>query len=168
MIRDRHDAHVSDMCEDNNKCNVILPESFFSLCGEDVRDMLISGRKRKKMCDCIIVDSQESRITLAELKSGKPNAGMVKHAKSQLKNGLTILAEILQQANIPQIKMQLILLSKRPRNDSVLASLKKPVINSWPKTRVIRVDCGTALPDSYTDVSVSDIVKMGLYKYPLN
>ena len=161
MIRDTYEACVSDHCEEN-KCGIVLPESFFVLCGERVRDELMSGGRQRKMCDCIIVDEAESMVTLAELKSGKPNAGMVKHAKSQLRTGLIILAELMRQTGTEQIRMQIMLLTKQIRDDSVLAELRKPVVDSWSKTRVIRTDCGATLPNFYTNVSVSDMVEKKL------
>ena len=167
MIRDTYSVCMSDHCMEN-ECGIVLPESFFVLCGECVRDELTSGDKLRKMCDCIIVDKPEGRVTLAELKSGKPNAKMLRRAKSQLRASLTILAVLMQQIGTEQTRMQLVLFTKRIRDGSVLAELKKPVVDSWMKTRVIRIDCGDPLPDSYVDVSMPDMVKMGLYSYPLN
>ena len=119
-IRDIFQEYEMDGCNDDGKCSAKIPESFFSLCGEEIRDALraSSSGKQKEMCDCIILDSMENRITLAELKSGKPKANMVKHAKNQLKEGMVVLAEMLSQAGKLEIDLQLVLFSKKFTNRS--------------------------------------------------
>lgn len=108
------------------------------------------------MCDCIILDPTESRVTLAELKSGKPNAGMVKHAKSQLKVGMVVLAEMLSQTGKSEIYLQLVLFSKKFRDSSALVELHKPIEHTR-QMRVTRADCFSNLPDSYVNVRQSDL-----------
>ena len=41
-----YDTYVSDDYK-YNKCSAILPESLFALCGEGVRDELMSGSKQR-------------------------------------------------------------------------------------------------------------------------
>ena len=148
-----------DGCNDDGKCSAKLPESFFSLCGEEVRDALraSSSGKQREMCDCIILDSAENRITLAELKSGEPKARMVKHAKNQLKEGMVVLAEMLSQAGKLEIDLQLVLFSKRFTNRSAVVELQKLIEYSGLKTRVTRADCCAHLPDSYVRVRQSEL-----------
>ncbi|MCE2508405.1 MAG: hypothetical protein J4G04_03770 [Nitrosopumilaceae archaeon] len=148
-----------DGCNDDGKCSAKIPESFFSLCGEEIRDALraSSSGKQKEMCDCIILDSIENRITLAELKSGKPKANMVKHAKNQLKEGMVVLAEMLSQAGKLEIDLQLVLFSKKFTNRSAVMELQKPIEYSGLKTRITRADCCAYLPDSYVRVRQSKL-----------
>ena len=157
-IRNIYRTYETDGCSDDGKCSAKLPESFFSLCGEELRDEMMSSSsgKQRKMCDCIILDPTESRVTLAELKSGKPNAGMVKHAKSQLKVGMVVLAEVLSQTGKSEIYLQLVLFSKKFRDSSALVELHKPIEHTR-QMRVTRADCFSNLPDSYVNVRQSDL-----------
>lgn len=158
-IRDIYQKHETDGCIDDGKCGARLPESFFSLCGEAVRDHMrgSSSGETKKMCDCIILDTDENKATLAELKSGEPKAAMVRHAKCQLTEGMVVLGEMMLQADKPEVKLQLVLFSKVFRNDSAIAELRKPLEYPGKKIRVIRADCCSALPNSYVDIKQSDL-----------
>lgn len=158
-IRDIFQKYEMDGCNDNGKCSAKLPESFFSLCGEEVRDSLrASGSgKQKKMCDCVILDPTEIKATLAELKSGKPKAKMVKDAKSQLKEGMVVLAEMLLQTGKLGIDLQLVLFSRKFRDNSALVELHKPIEHAGQQMRINRTDCCSDLPDSYVSVRRSDL-----------
>ena len=158
-IRDAFQEYETDGCRDDGKCDVKLPESFFSLCGEEIRDALriSSDGQQSEMCDCIIMDTSESRITLAELKSGKPKAKMVRHAKNQLREGMVILSEMLLQVDKPEVNLQLILFSKRFKDSSALAELRRPIEYSGQKMRITRADCCSNLPNSYVSVRQSDL-----------
>lgn len=158
-IRDIFQKYEMDGCSDGGECSAKLPESFFSLCGEEIRDALraSSSGKQREMCDCIILNSMEDRITLAELKSGKPKTKMVRHAKNQLKEGMIVLAEMLSQVGKLEIELQLVLFSKRFTNRSAVVELQKPIEYSGLKTRVTRADCCTHLPDSYVKVRRSEL-----------
>ena len=158
-IRDIFQKYEMDACSDNGKCSAKIPESFFSLCGEEVRDFLrASGSgKQKKMCDCVILDPAEIKATLAELKSGEPKAKMVKDAKSQLKEGMVVLAEMLSQTGKLEIDLQLVLFSQKFRDNSALVELYKPIEHAEQGMRIIRTDCCSDLPDSYVSVRRSDL-----------
>lgn len=109
------------------------------------------------MCDCIILNSMENRITLAELKSGEPKSKMARHAKNQLRGGMVVLSEMLSQAGKPETGLQLVLFSKRFTNMSAMEELQKPIEYSGQKMRIIRADCCSDLPDLYVSVSQNDL-----------
>ena len=161
-IRGMYSEFETDGCTDDGKCRACIPESFFSLCGEAVRDHMrgSSSGETKKMCDCIILDAGESKITLAELKSGKPKAAMVRHAKYQLAEGMAILGEILSQASRTETKLQLVLFSRQFRNHSATEELKIPIDVAGVKMRMLRADCHSSLPDSYVDIKQSDLPRV--------
>ena len=158
-IRDIFQKCEIDGCSDDGKCSAKIPESFFSLCGEEVRDALrgSSSGKQREMCDCVILDPTESRMTLAELKSGEPKSKMARHAKNQLREGMVILGEMLSQAGKLEADLQLVLFSRRFTNRSAMEELQKPIEYSGRKMRIIRTDCCSDLPDSYVSVSRNDL-----------
>ena len=53
-------------------CKINLPTTYLVLCAETVRDKIGGIYEKTEMCDCIIFDSQEEKISLVELKSGTP------------------------------------------------------------------------------------------------
>lgn len=158
-IRDIYNEYETDGCIDDGKCGARLPESFFSLCGEAVRDHMrrSSSGETKKMCDCIILDADENKITLAELKSGEPKAAMVKQAKHQLTEGMVVLGEMLSQTNRTETKLQLVLFSKQFRDYSATVARKIPIKIAGIEMKMHRVDCHSSLPDSYVDIKQSDL-----------
>ena len=161
-ILDMYSKYETDGCTDDGKCGACIPESFYSLCGEAVRDhMRESGNgKMEKMCDCIILDGDEKRVTLAELKSGEPKASVVRHAKYQLTEGMVVLGEMLLQANRTETNLQLVLFSKQFRNHSATVELETPIEITGTKMRVIRADCHSPLPESYVDVKQSALPRI--------
>lgn len=161
-IRDIYQKYEADGCIDDGKCGACIPESFFSLCGEAVRDhMRGSGSgKTRKMCDCIILDADEDKITLAELKSGEPKAAVAKKARRQLTEGMVVLGEMLAQTSRTETKLQLVLFSKQFQNYSATAELKIPIEIAGIKIKMIRTDCHSSLPDSYVDVKQSALPRV--------
>lgn len=158
-IRDMYREYEVDGCTDNGKCGVSLPESFFTLCGEAIRDHVrgSGSGKTKKMCDCIILDAAEDRVTLAELKSGEPKAAMVRHAKYQFTEGMVVLREMLLQAGKTEVNLQFVLFTKQFRDSSALAELRKPLKYFEEKLRVIKTNCCSPLPNSYTVIKLSEL-----------
>ena len=160
-IRDIYRVYEMD-CRDDGKCSARLPESFFSLCGEAVRDRVWGSRsgKTRKMCDCIILDADENKVTLAELKSGEPKAAMVRKAKYQLTEGMVVLGKMMLQANKPNVKLQLVLFSKQFRDYSATVEQKIPIKVAGMEMEMHRMDCHSSLPDSYTDIKQSELPRV--------
>lgn len=161
-IRDLYSEYETDGCTDDGKCGARLPGSFFSLCGEAVRNFMRGSGTgdTKKMCDCIILDAGENKVTLAELKSGEPKPAMVRHAKHQLKEGMVVLGEMLSQADRTETKLQLVLFSRQFRNYSAVQELKIPLDIAGATMRVYRADCHSSLPDAYTDIKQSELPRV--------
>ena len=161
-IRDMYRKYETDGCTDDGKCGARLPKSFFSLCGEAVRNFMRGSGTgdTKKMCDCIILDAGENKVTVAELKSGEPKPAMVRHARHQLKEGMVVLGEMLSQADRTETKLQLVLFSRQFRNYSAGRELKMPIDVAGATMRVYRADCHSPLPDAYTDIKQSDLPRV--------
>ena len=110
------------------------------------------------MCDYIVFDPKEEKLSLVELKSGTPKRGkfkLLRKAKSQLGSGLCMLLETLRDMEKSRIKIQAVLSSNEPFRSIVMQQefykpLKGPV-----RIKLIRVACGSDLPDLYVTVQIT-------------
>ena len=137
-------------------CSVNLPTTYLALCAETVRDKVGGVYENAEMCDCIIFDPQEEEISLVELKSGTPacELRLLRKAKRQLTNGLCMLLEILQDLDKQRVRVQAVLSSKTQfRSVSMQKEFRKP-LNCPVNVGLIRVDCGSDLPNQYTTVPI--------------
>ena len=133
-------------------CSIKPPPSFSVICAKDVRNKIGGIYKNIEICDCIILDPTEEKISLVELKSGTPNTRKIKlllKAKRQLIGGLDILLKILRDLEKPQVKLQVILASNEQfRSTAAQQEFYKRLKHSI-HIKVIRVDCGSSLPNKY-------------------
>ena len=160
-MRDTYSEFASDNCawtgDSGHECAVVLPPSFSVLCAEGVRDKVYPPGSRPRMCDCIILDSMEEKISLVELKSGirkYRNLKFFKDGRHQLCEGLRMIVKILQNMEKLQVHLQIVLFSntefKHPSTQKeFMKHLEHPL-----KIRPIMVPCGSELPDSYESVNV--------------
>ena len=137
-------------------CKINLPTTYLVLCAETVRDKIGGIYEKTEMCDCIIFDSQEEKISLVELKSGTPTREfkLLYKAKRQLANGLSMLLEILLDLNKPWVRIQAVLSSMAQfRSVAMQQEFRKP-LSGQANIRLIRVGCGSDLPNQYTTVHI--------------
>lgn len=160
-IRDTYSEFVSDNCSETGDggkhCSVVLPSlSFYVVCAESVRDKMYGTACPIKMCDCMILDHSEDKISLVELKSGMSRSRSLKffkNCKHQLNGGLCMLVEILQSVGKLQVDLQAVLFSNIEfRDPSVQREFMKPFKHI--KIRPVRVQCGCKLPDNYEHVTI--------------
>ena len=114
--------------------------------------------EKTEMCDCIILDPQEEKVSLVDLKSGTPTHEfkLLRKAKRQLANGLCMLLEILRRLNKPWVRMQAVLSSKTQfRSIAMQQEFRKP-LKGPVDIRIIRVDCGSELPNEYVTVPLEN------------
>ena len=109
------------------------------------------------MCDCIVFDPGEEKLSLVELKSGTPRRGKLKllnKARSQLASGLCMLLEILRDMDKPEIKIQAVLSSNEPFRSVVMQQEFQKPLKGQVRIKLIRIDCGSDLPDLYVTVKI--------------
>ena len=156
-IQSIYSEFMSSRCAEKGSggadCSIELPPLFSAICAKSVGNKMGGIYKDKEICDCIILDPKEEKISLVELKSGTPNIRKIRlllKAKRQLTGGLDILLKILHDIEKPQVKLQVILASNEQFR-SIAAQrefykrLEHPI-----NIRMIRVDCGSSLPNKYT------------------
>lgn len=122
----------------------------------------ILNHQTQKMCDCIITNSTEDKISIVELKfregksgvmKGRGLAGRIEDVRTQLVNGLKILFEILEKVQKKNVKVQLVLYTKKIIKDrSELKQLQKPPDNRFTKLTIQNVSCGDILPNKYVPI----------------
>lgn len=109
------------------------------------------------MCDCIVFDPEEEKLSLVELKSGMHRRGKLKllrKAESQLASGLCMMLKILRDMDKQEIKIQAVLSSNKPfRSVSMQQKFYKP-LKGPVRIKVKRIDCGSNLPDLYVTVQI--------------
>lgn len=139
-------------------CNVLIPRSFSSYCGEDIRDRLYGSQDSQpiSICDCIITDSGESKISLVELKhhKGKQKLDDVKHIRKQFEGGLIALSDIMKGQQNSNIGLQLILFTNgKFAHPSEQRVFRQPLPRF--KGTICKSACCKALPKKYQTVHFS-------------
>lgn len=101
-IQSIYSEFVSEECAEKGSggadCSIELPPLFSVICAKGVSNKIGGIYEGKEICDCIILDPAEEKISLVELKSGTPNTRKIRlllKAKRQLIGGLDILLKIL-------------------------------------------------------------------------
>ena len=166
-LRDVYSNIKSNHCRDG-KCYVKLQKSFTVYCGEKLRDRIMGNSATPvKMCDCIIVDSSEDRMSAVELKfrrgskgifEGKRKAGHIDDVREQFAGGLIVLRQILERISRQHARVQMVLYTRNSIGDrSELKKLRKPLYNVTGKLRIANVSCGADLPNWYVRVPVRDL-----------
>lgn len=150
-------------------CNVKLEKSFSIYCGEKLMDRIMEKNKSvRKMFDCVIADSGESKISAVALKNiktkrGRPlaggvGAGSIDHVRAQFSDGLIVLRRVLERIGKPRARIQLVLYAgTRITNISELNLLHQPLDKVTPRLTIIDIKCGSELPDKYVPVSVKNL-----------
>ena len=136
---------IGDVCPDakltkcsEGGCQVSMPKSLVTYCGEVVRDQIMEkGKTTLKMFDCIITDSCEDKISAVELKyrkgrtgvlKGKGKAGRIEDVREKFTDGLIVLRRMLERIAKLCIRLQLVLYTKTQIKDrSELAELHRPL-----------------------------------------
>ena len=160
-LQDAYSECVSDECSETGDaglaCGIALPSQFVPICAECMRDTLGGIHKGKEMCDCIIVDQSEKKISLVELKSStskKHTIRVLNKAKRQLAGGLEMLVEILRDMGKSDIMLQAVL-AKNVQFRSTSAqkafqrNIKRPI-----HTKIVLTDCNSPLPSKYHHVKI--------------
>lgn len=160
-IQNTYSELLSHLCaeigDSGNECSIKLPPLFLSVCAKDMKGDK-KGHPTDEICDCIIFDPTEERISIVELKSGMPHRRKTKEvrkAKRQLEAGLYMLLDILRDLGRARAKIQLILSCNESLFDNVPAqkNFYKPLelpLKIIPK----RVDCGSNLLNEYTVIEI--------------
>lgn len=166
---------IGDVCPDakltkcsEGGCQVSIPKSLVTYCGENVRDHIMEKEKTTlKMFDCIITDCREEKISAVELKhrkggtgvlKGKGKAGRIEDVREQFTDGLIVLRRVLERIAKLCIRIQLVLYTKTRINDrSEMKELYRPLDNVTQKLRITTAVCGDELPEGYVAVSVQDL-----------
>lgn len=146
----------SPKCKEH-RCSVVMPESFTSYCGEMVRDIIHGTHEQsgQKMCDCIIADPDEDKISLIELKyhTGRNKFDDVEHIRGQFEGGLNVLREVMKRARKPHICLEMVLCTNgRIAYPSEQRELGKPLPGFGGNIR--RIGCCEKLPGQYQTMSV--------------
>ena len=160
-IRNNYLEFMSGECAEKGSggmnCSIEPPLSFSVICAEGVRNKIGGIYKEKEICDCIIFDPLEEKISLVELKSGTPKIRKIKlllKARRQLIGGLNVLLKILHDIEKPQIKLQAILASNEEfRSIAAQKKFQKRLVDSID-IKMIRVACGSRLPNNYVNIKV--------------
>lgn len=129
-----------------------------ALCAEAVRDKIGGIYEGAEMCDCIVFDSDEKKLSLVELKSGMHKRGKLKllrKARNQLASGLCMLLKILRDMDKPEIKIQAVLSSNEPFRSVVMLKEFQQPLKGPVRIKLKRVDCGSDLPELYVTVKVT-------------
>lgn len=166
-IEDIYPYAKIDKCSENN-CRVDLENSFVVYCGVTLRDNIMEKRKRGlKICDCVITDSNEEKISIVELKNrrghkkgleGKGKAGNIDDVRGQFRGGLIVLRKILERIAKTRIRVQLVLYTKNEIQDSSERKrLRRPFYNGPKNLGISMAVCGKNMPKDYVAVSVQDI-----------
>lgn len=118
-IRDLYCKSLQKACAEKG-CKAIVGRGFNIYCAEMLNEVL--NHQVQKMCDCIITNSTEDRISIVELKfrdgkdgimKGRGLAGRIEDVKAQLVNGLKILLEILEKVQKKECKSTTSLVHKK-------------------------------------------------------
>lgn len=152
----------------NKKCHVHPENSLIVYCGEMLRDQIMEkGKPTIKMCDCIITDPREEKISVVELKNrrgfkgaleGKGKAGHVGPVRGQFRGGLIVLRKILDRISKSRIHVQLVLYTKTQIQDrSEKKRLRRPLSNGPPNLGITMAICGEKIPADHVAVCVQDI-----------
>lgn len=166
---------IGDVCPDAKStkcseggCQVSMPKSLVTYCGESVRDHIMKNEKTTpKMFDCIITDSRGDTISAVELKfrkgstgvlKGKRKAGRIDDVREKFTDGLIVLRKMLERIAKSCIRIQLVLYTKTQINDrSEIRELRKPLYNVSQKLMITTAVCGDKLPEAHVAVSVQDL-----------
>ena len=136
---------------------------FVSHCGEPMRNKIFGNTGFQiEMCDCIITNHNETKISLVELKdrtsaTTKISYRLVDRARNQFCGGLTVLYEVLKVMGKSEICLQLVLFTKIPLNRSERKRLRKPLPGLSGGITIVDRMCGCTLPDSYRRTSVGSL-----------
>lgn len=158
-LQDAYSEFVFGKCTDTDhngpNCGIVIPSSFVSIRAECVRNRLDGTHKKSKMCDCIIVDPAEEKISLVELKSGTTyRKKVLRKAKCQLIGGLEMLVQILRDMGRSSVKLQAVIATNM-RHRSVAEQIQ---FQKWLKgpvrARLVIVRCNCDLPDIYHDTPI--------------
>ena len=154
-------------CTENN-CHVRLEDSFAVYCAKTLRDHIMEkGKPTIKICDCVITDSHEEKISVVELKNrrgfrkileGKGKAGHIDPVRRQFKGGLIVLRRMLERIGKPRAHIQLVLYAKTEIQDrSEKKRLRRHLSNGPSNLGITMAICGEKIPADYVAVHVRDI-----------
>ena len=156
-----------DGCSEEG-CSVTLGETFVSYCGESLRNKIMDNQTpTKKMCDCIITNFEEDKISLVELKyregskkafKGQRKAGRVEDVRGQFEGGLAILCAMLERIKKTNACVQFVLYTKTKIDHyAEQKKLRKPLSSATPNLMITTAVCGDQLPNNYIPVSVQEM-----------
>lgn len=166
-IKDIYSYAGMDKCAEK-KCRAGLENSFNVYCGEMLRNNIMEkGKPTMRMCDCIITDSLEEKISLVELKAkrghkkileGRGKAGDINHTRGQLNGGLIVLRRMLERIAKSEVRVQLVLYTKAKISDrSEQQKLRCPLDNGPRKLGISLAICGEKIPADHVFVRVQDL-----------
>ena len=95
------------------------------------------------ICDCIVRDPQ-ARMSLVELKGGKPRHNVIE----QFNGGVAMLPYVM--GNKGPVCLQAVLVTNKPFTDrSDKYVLEKSLDGVEPPVRIVKVRCGGEIPERY-------------------
>lgn len=148
----------SRRCREHN-CSVQL-NHLVSYCAKSMRDRVFPGDgAQTPVCDCIVTDSAEARISLVELKDStstttKINYRLVNEVRGQFCGGLAVLRKVLKQAEKREISLQLVLFTKLSLNRSEKLRLRRPLPGVPDTMTIVDRPCGCILPTEHQRLKI--------------
>lgn len=152
-LADTYGDLQSNKCREH-RCAVQL-NYFVSYCGESMRDRVLGNSDLQiEMCDCIVTNNKETKISLVELKDRrsktiKINYNLVNKTRDQFCGGLDVLRKAYKEIGKSEAYLQLVLFTKLNLERSELKRLRRPLPGLPHKITIINRACGCDLPDQY-------------------
>ena len=167
-VKDVYSYARMDKCAEGG-CRVVLENSLSVYCGEILRNRIMDkGKPPMKMCDCIVIDSREEKISIIELKArrgkkkaleGLGKAGDIDCVRGQFRGGLIVLRRMLERITKPKVHVQLVLYTKaKIPNRSEQKRLHHSLANGPHNLGISLAVCGDQLPDNNVAVCVEDLM----------
>ena len=159
MLQDAYLKYVTEECAETGdggtKCSITMPSAFVCLCAECIRNRLYGTHKKGKMCDYIIVDPTEEKISLVELKSGTAyKKKTLRNAKRQLMGGLEMVVKILRDMGRSSVKIQAVIATNLPHRSMAMQKQFQKWLKGSVRARLIIVGCNCDLPNIYRTASI--------------
>ncbi len=158
-LQDAYSECVSDECTDvghnGSNCGIITPSSFVSIRAECMRNRLDGTHTISQMCDCIIVDPLEEKISLVEIKSGTTyKKKTLRNAKRQLLSGLEMVVKILRDMGRSSVKLQAVIATNLPHRSMAMQKQFQKWLKGSVRARLVIVGCNCDLPNIYRTTSI--------------
>ena len=169
-LKDVFPSIQSTRCRESG-CTINLKSSdanqkFLSYSAKDLADIVGSQKSGQKICDCIIFNQNEDKITLVELKSrhgkkgifkGMGKAGRIEDVIKQFEDSLYVLYKILHKLERPHIRIQAALFTKALILNYAEKEKLRGSLCGISAFSIQNMKCGDTIPRRYLHISVNDL-----------